>query len=86
MFESLTAVLDAIAHGVLTVGQDYSENSRGILALFPNIYSPIIPELCAIFFRAYYSYNYASIIRPTLLTVKCSARARARKYVRQMVV
>ena len=36
VLESVTAVLDVMASGVLTVGQDYFENSRGILALFPN--------------------------------------------------
>ena len=51
-----------------------TSGGRGLLRIFPcntriiPEYSPIIPALCSMLFRAYYSQNYAGIIRPTLPT------------------
>ena len=63
----------AIIPAVLTY---YSRIMLSAYLLFPHYAQclPIIPALCSMLSGTYYSQNYASIIRPTLLTADARHR------------
>ena len=64
--ESLLGVINT--RSVLPVGEAYSEIQLQT-SIFSD-YSPIILALCSMLIHAYYSQNYAGIIRPTLIRVQ----------------
>ena len=71
-----TIIAEGLIH-VRTLTGDETLVVWGRVLLFPQSYLlfphyaqclPIIPALCSMLFGTYYSQNYASIIRPTLIT------------------
>ena len=71
--ESLLGAINT--RSVLPVGEAYSEIQlqTSIFSDYSPIipdYSPIILALCSMLIHAYYSQNYAGIIRPTLIRVQ----------------